>query len=185
MYIQRYIPHLPAAGEVVIFDRSWYNRAGVERVLGFCTPEQSERFLDMTPAVEKAMVDSGIMLLKYWLEVGEDEQTKRLQSRVDDPRKIWKLSEMDLQVVLTLVRLRPGPRRDVRHDEQRVGAVARGPHRRQAARSAEPHHPPARSAALHAAGDEAGDVPGAPGTGRLPRSRPVAVARADGVLTRT
>jgi polyphosphate kinase len=97
MYVQRYIPHLPAAGEVVIFDRSWYNRAGVERVIGFCTEEQTKRFLDMVPGVEQAMVDSGILLLKYWLEVGEAEQTKRLQARVDDPRKIWKLSDMDLK----------------------------------------------------------------------------------------
>jgi polyphosphate kinase 2 len=97
MYVQRYIQHLPAAREVVIFDRSWYNRAGVERVMGFCTPEDTKRFLEMTPAVEQAMVDSGITLLKYWLEVGEAEQTKRLQARVDDPRKIWKLSDMDLR----------------------------------------------------------------------------------------
>ncbi len=97
MYIQRYIPHLPAAGEVVIFDRSWYNRAGVERVMGFCTEEQAKRFLEQVPDVEEAMVDSGIILLKYWLEVGEEEQTKRLQSRIDDPRKIWKLSDMDLK----------------------------------------------------------------------------------------
>ncbi len=97
MYIQRYIPHLPAAGEVVIFDRSWYNRAGVERVMGFCTEEQAQRFLQMAPGVEQAIVDSGVVLLKYWLEVGEAEQTKRLQSRVDDPRKIWKLSDMDLK----------------------------------------------------------------------------------------
>src|SRR5271165_3086681 len=76
MYIQRYIPHLPAAGEVVIFDRSWYNRAGVELVMGFCTPEQTEKFLDQLPQVEKAMVDSGIILLKYWLEVSEEEQTR-------------------------------------------------------------------------------------------------------------
>ena len=96
MYIQRYVPHFPAAREVVIFDRSWYNRAGVERVLGFCTPEESERFMELLPAVEKAMVDSGILLLKYWLEVGEKEQTRRLQRRIDDPRKIWKLSDMDL-----------------------------------------------------------------------------------------
>jgi polyphosphate kinase 2 len=97
MYIQRYVPHLPAAGEVVIFDRSWYNRAGVERVMGFCTEEQSQRFLQQVPDVERAMVDSGITLLKYWLEIGEAEQTKRLQARVDDPRKIWKLSDMDLK----------------------------------------------------------------------------------------
>jgi polyphosphate kinase len=97
MYVQRYIPHLPAAGEVVIFDRSWYNRAGVERVMGFCTEEQAKRFLSMVPGVEQAMVDSGILLVKYWLEVSEEEQTRRLQSRIDDPRKIWKLSDMDLE----------------------------------------------------------------------------------------
>jgi polyphosphate kinase 2 len=96
MYVQRYISHFPAAGEVVIFDRSWYNRAGVERVMGFCTAEQSRRFLEQVPAVEKAMVDSGIHLLKYWLEVSPAEQTRRLESRIDDPRKIWKLSDMDL-----------------------------------------------------------------------------------------
>jgi polyphosphate kinase len=97
MYLQRYIPHLPAAGEVVIFDRSWYNRAGVERVMGFCTPEETDRFLAQVPGVEKAMVDSGILLLKYWLEVSADEQTRRLESRINDPRKIWKLSDMDLK----------------------------------------------------------------------------------------
>jgi polyphosphate kinase 2 len=96
MYIQRYIPHFPAAGEVTIFDRSWYNRAGVERVMGFCTEEQAQFFLEMLPAVEKAMVDSGILLVKYWLEVSPDEQTRRLESRIDDPRKVWKLTEMDL-----------------------------------------------------------------------------------------
>src|SRR6476469_7294244 len=97
MYLQRYVPHLPAAGEVASFDRSWYNRAGVERVMGYCTPTETERFLEQVPAVEKAMVDSGIYLLKYWLEVGADEQTRRLQSRMQDPRKIWKLSDMDLK----------------------------------------------------------------------------------------
>jgi polyphosphate kinase 2 len=97
MYVQRYIPHFPAAGEVIIFDRSWYNRAGVERVMGFCTDEEAKRFLDQVPAVEKAMVDSGILLVKYWLEVSADEQTRRLESRIDDPRKVWKLSDMDLK----------------------------------------------------------------------------------------
>jgi polyphosphate kinase 2 len=97
MYIQRYLPHFPAAGEVVIFDRSWYNRAGVEPVMGFCTPEESERFLGLVPEVEKAMADDGILLLKYWLEVGPGEQTRRLKSRINDPRKIWKLSDMDLK----------------------------------------------------------------------------------------
>ena len=97
MYIQRYIQHFPAAGEVVIFDRSWYNRAGVEPVMGFCAPEETERFLELAPAVEKAMADSGIVLLKYWLEVSAAEQTRRLESRINDPRKIWKLSDMDLK----------------------------------------------------------------------------------------
>lgn len=97
MYIQRYMQHFPAAGEVVIFDRSWYNRAGVEPVMGFCTPEQTARFLEMVPATEKAIVDSGILLIKYWLEVSQEEQTRRLESRIDDPRKTWKLSDMDLQ----------------------------------------------------------------------------------------
>ena len=97
MYVQRYVPHFPAAGEVVIFDRSWYNRGGVEHVMGFCTDEQAARFLELVPGVERAMVDSGILLVKYWLEVGPDEQTRRLQSRIDDPRKVWKLSDMDLK----------------------------------------------------------------------------------------
>jgi polyphosphate kinase 2 len=97
MYIQRYMSHFPAAGEVVIFDRSWYNRAGVEPVMGFCTPQQTARFLEMVPATEKAIVDSGITLVKYWLEVSPEEQTRRLESRIDDPRKVWKLSHMDLE----------------------------------------------------------------------------------------
>jgi polyphosphate kinase 2 len=97
IYIQRYLSHFPAAGEVVIFDRSWYNRAGVERVMGFCKPEETERFLELAPGVEKLMVESGILLLKYWLEVSADEQTRRLQSRINDPRKIWKLSDLDLK----------------------------------------------------------------------------------------
>jgi polyphosphate kinase 2 len=97
MYLQRYIPHLPAAGEIVIFDRSWYNRAGVERVLGFCSEEQAKRFLAGVPLVEKAIVESGVILLKYWLEVSPDEQTRRLKSRITDGRKIWKLSPMDIK----------------------------------------------------------------------------------------
>jgi len=97
MYIQRYLPHMPAAGEIVIFDRSWYNRAGVERVMGFCSEEQARRFLQMAPTAEKVMVESGIILLKYWLEVSEEEQTRRLTARIDDGRKTWKLSPMDLK----------------------------------------------------------------------------------------
>ncbi len=97
MYFQRYVPHLPAAGEVVIFDRSWYNRAGVERVMGFCTEEQAQKFLELIPAVERVIVESGVILLKYWLEVSEEQQTMRLQSRIEDPRKTWKLSPLDLK----------------------------------------------------------------------------------------
>jgi polyphosphate kinase len=96
MYLQRYVPHLPSASEVVVFDRSWYNRAGVERVMGFCTEEQAEQFLEAVPGVERAIVDSGVILLKYWLEVGPEEQARRLASRINDPRKIWKLSDLDL-----------------------------------------------------------------------------------------
>jgi polyphosphate kinase 2 len=97
MYVQRYLPHLPAAGEIAIFDRSWYNRAGVERVMGYCTEDQAKSFLQVVPAVEKAIVDSGTILLKYWLEVGQEEQSRRMQERINDPRKIWKLSPMDLK----------------------------------------------------------------------------------------
>ncbi|MDM0106989.1 polyphosphate kinase 2 [Variovorax sp. J22R24] len=97
MYVQRYLPHLPAAGEVVIFDRSWYNRAGVERVMGFCTEEMAQEFLRGVPLVERAILDSGVILLKYWLEVGHEEQTRRLEARIHDPRKVWKLSPMDIK----------------------------------------------------------------------------------------
>ena len=97
MYAQRYVTHFPAAGEVVIFDRSWYNRAGVERVMGFCSEAQAKRFLDLVPSFEKMMIDSGIILIKYWLEVSPEEQTRRLSQRIDDGRKIWKLSPMDLK----------------------------------------------------------------------------------------
>ena len=97
MYVQRYLGHLPAAGEVVIFDRSWYNRAGVELVMGFTPEAQVEKFLRTAPLVEKAMVDSGIILIKYWLEVSMEEQTRRLEARIKDGRKIWKLTSMDLK----------------------------------------------------------------------------------------
>lgn len=97
MYMQRYLPHLPAAGEVVIFDRSWYNRAGVERVMGFCTDEQLDKFLKSTPLVERAIVESGVILLKYWLEVSPEEQERRLRARIEDGRKTWKLTAMDIK----------------------------------------------------------------------------------------
>lgn len=96
MYVQRYMQHFPAAGEVVIFDRSWYNRAGVEHVMGFCTKEQHSRFLQLCPEFEKYMVDGGIQLIKIWLEVSDDEQKRRFKMRIDDPIRQWKLSPMDL-----------------------------------------------------------------------------------------
>ncbi len=97
LYVQRYVAELPSAGEVVIFDRSWYNRAGVERVMGFCTEEQTRQFLEGVAGMEKNIVQADIVLLKYWLEVSEEEQTRRLEQRIADGRKIWKLSEMDLK----------------------------------------------------------------------------------------
>jgi polyphosphate kinase 2 len=96
MYSQRYIPHMPAAGEIVMFDRSWYNRAGVEYVLGFCTPDERERFLRVVPSFERLMVENGIILLKYWLEVSNEEQARRFQARIEDPLRQWKLSKTDL-----------------------------------------------------------------------------------------
>jgi len=97
MYLQRYIAHLPAAGEIVIFDRSWYNRAGVERVMGFCTEEQAKRFLQIVPEFEHVVTESGTILLKYWLEISPEEQTRRLKARINDGRKTWKLSPMDIE----------------------------------------------------------------------------------------
>lgn len=96
MYIQRYMSHFPASGEVVIFDRSWYNRAGVEHVMGFCTPKQHQRFLELCPVVEKYIIDGGIKLIKIWLEVGDEEQKRRFEARISDPLRQWKLSPMDL-----------------------------------------------------------------------------------------
>jgi len=96
MYLQRYMPHFPAGGEIVIFDRSWYNRAGVERVMGFATDDQYERFLKITPSFEEQLVENGIILIKLWLEVGNKEQERRFLARMDDPLRQWKLSNMDL-----------------------------------------------------------------------------------------
>jgi polyphosphate kinase 2 (PPK2 family) len=97
MYIQRYIPHFPAAGEIVIFDRSWYNRAGVEYVMGFCSKEQHDHFLELCPLVERYIVDGGIQLIKFWLEVGKEEQARRFEARIEDPLRQWKLSPMDIE----------------------------------------------------------------------------------------
>lgn len=97
MYMQRYVERLPAGGEVVIFDRSWYNRAGVEHVMGFCSPEQHKRFLELCPVVEQFIIDSGIRLIKIWLEVGQEEQERRFKARISDPLRQWKLSPMDIE----------------------------------------------------------------------------------------
>ena len=97
IYIQRYVEHFPAAGEIVLFDRSWYNRAGVERVMGFCSDEDYDRFLQVCPAWERDVINSGIMLIKYWFDVSKEEQTRRFTQRISDPRKTWKLSPMDLE----------------------------------------------------------------------------------------
>jgi polyphosphate kinase len=97
MYMQRYMEHFPVSGEIMLFDRSWYNRAGVERVMGFCSDAQYKRFLEVCPAVERFITDAGVKLIKYWFEVSQEEQTRRFQDRIDDPRKIWKLSPMDLE----------------------------------------------------------------------------------------
>ena len=121
MYLQRYVPHLPAAGEVVIFDRSWYNRAGVERVMGFCTEEQAQGFLKVAPLFEKAMVDSGIILLKYWLEVSPEEQTRRLETaHRRRPQDLEALADGP-EILRPLVRLLAGARRHVRGHRHRHG----------------------------------------------------------------
>ena len=184
MYVQRYLSHFPAAGEVVIFDRSWYNRAGVERVMGFCTPEQSERFLEQVPAVEKAMVDSGIILVKYWLEVSPDEQTRRLEGRIHDPRKIWKLTDMDLKSY--------GRWDDYSRARDAMFAATDTPwapwydraHGRQEAGAAQHHQPPAEQGALRAArAREVIELPKRKVTATVRGAGPAAEAHPDAVLT--
>jgi polyphosphate kinase 2 len=96
-YFQRYVPHLPAAGEIVLFDRSWYNRAGIEKVMGFCTQDQYKEFLRICPGFEEALIRSGVMLFKYWLDISEEEQKERFQERLDNPMKQWKISPMDMK----------------------------------------------------------------------------------------
>ena len=183
MYIQRYIRHFPAAGEVVIFDRSWYNRAGVERVMGFCTKEQTERFLEQVPEVEQAMVDSGIILLKYWLEVSPEEQTRRLESRIDDPRKIWKLSDMDLKSYSRWYDYSRARDAMFLATDTAWAPMVRRRHQRQEARPAQHHQPPAQPdpvRAAHAEGLRAAE----PSEGRgLPRARPSAAPHSDTILS--
>ena len=145
-YFQRYIDHLPAAGELVLFDRSWYNRAGVEHVMGFCTKEEYSRFLHQCPIFERLLVEDGILLRKYWFSVSDEEQQHRFKSRLHDPLRRWKLSPMDLRVDHPLGRLLPGQGRDVCPHRHPRGAVARGGERGQAARPHQHDRPPAQHA---------------------------------------
>ena len=128
-YFQRYVAHLPAAGEMVIFDRSWYNRAGVEKVMGYCTEEQYQEFLRSCPEFERMLVRSGIQLIKYWFSVSNEEQERRFQRRIQDPTKRWKLSPMDLESRERWVEYSQGQGCDVRRDRYQAGAVVRGPFR--------------------------------------------------------
>jgi polyphosphate kinase 2 len=141
MYMQRYIKHLPAAGEIVIFDRSWYNRAGVERVMGFTPEAKVRKFLTTAPLVENAIVTSGIILLKYWLEVSEEEQERRLKARAADGRKLWKLSPMDLESFSRWYDYSRARDEMFAATGFSARAVVRRAHRRQAARAPQ-HHPP-------------------------------------------
>jgi polyphosphate kinase 2 len=126
-YFQRYVAHLPAAGEIVLFDRSWYNRAGIECVMGFCTLEEYRRFLHQSPIFERLLVDDGIRLVKYWFSVSDDEQERRFRSRLEDPLRSWKLSPIDLESPCSLGRILEGEGRDVRPYGCRGGAlVCRG-----------------------------------------------------------
>ncbi len=183
MYVQRYLQHFPAAGEVVIFDRSWYNRAGVERVMGFCSEDDAVRFLALAPLVERAMVDSGIILLKYWLEVSQEEQTRRIESRINDPRKVWKLSPMDLKsynrwyaysrardemFAATNTEFAPWHVADSNDKE---------------ARAAEHHQPPARAAPLRLTAPQARPATSSREAKRLPRARLLPPVHPSQVLT--
>ena len=141
-YFQRYVPHLPAAGEMVLFDRSWYNRAGVERVMGFCSDEEYSEFMRSCPEFERMLVRSGILLVKYWFSVSDEEQERRFQGRIKDPTKRWKLSPMDLESRRLWRRVLTGQGRYVPAHRHQAGAVVRGRGRRQEARPAELHPPP-------------------------------------------
>jgi polyphosphate kinase 2 (PPK2 family) len=138
MYVQRYMQHFPAAGEIVIFDRSWYNRAGVEYVMGFCSKEEYRRFLEVCPEVERFIVDAGVQLIKFWLEVGDEEQKRRFEARIDDPLRQWKLSTMDMPSRSKWYAYSRA-RDQMLEATDTERAVAYRPFRRQAPRAAEPH----------------------------------------------
>ena len=138
-YFQRYVAHLPAAGEMVIFDRSWYNRAGVEWVMGYCTDEQYQEFLRSCPEFERMLVRAGIQLIKYWFSVSNEEQERRFQRRIQDPTKRWKLSPMDLRIARAVGRVLESQGRDVRRHRHQAGPVVRGALRLQEVGPAELH----------------------------------------------
>ena len=142
-YFQRYVAHLPAAGEIVLFDRSWYNRAGVERVMGFCTDEEYEEFLRTCPQFERELVRSGIILIKYWLSVSDEEQERRFQARIDNPAKRWKLSPMDLEARARWVDYAEAKDEMFAYTDIQESAVVRRRRRRQEGGAAEPDQPPA------------------------------------------
>ena len=140
LFLQRYMEHFPAGGEIVIFDRSWYNRAGVEYVMGFCRPRAStSAFLSLCPQIEKYVVDAGIILIKLWLEVGMEEQERRFKARIEDPHAAVEAEPDGYRILPALVRLFARPRHDVQGDRIEARAVARYPLRRQAAGAAELH----------------------------------------------
>ncbi len=146
-YFQRYVPHLPAAGEMVLFDRSWYNRAGVEQVMGFSTPKQVEAFLDQTPRFERLLVDDGVLLFKYWLTVDQVRQEERFAERVADPMKRWKLSPIDVKARDAVRRLHQGAGGDARSHAHQTRALDAGGLQRPAAGPAGADTRPARSPA--------------------------------------
>ena len=137
--MQRYLQHFPAAGEVVIFDRSWYNRAGVEHVMGFCSDKEHKRFLELCPQIEKFLVEGGVTLIKLWLEVSDDEQKKRFEARIDDPVRQWKLSPMDLPSRTRWYDYSRARDQMLAKTDTRICAVVPRPIRRQADRAVEHH----------------------------------------------
>ena len=156
VYLQRYLQHFPAAGEVVIFDRSWYNRAGVEHVMGFCSDKEHKRFLELCPQIEKFMIEGGVILIKLWMEVSDEEQKRRFEARIEDPVRQWKLSPMDLSVAHALVRLLPRARHHAEEDRHAHRPVAHRPVGRQ-------EDGPAEHDRAHPLGDSAQETQGREG----------------------
>ena len=171
-YFQRYIAHLPAGGEIVLFDRSWYNRAGVERVMGFCTEEEYHRFFRQCPAFERMLIDDGIILVKYWFSVSDEEQERRFKDRLNDPLKRWKLSDMDLEGRKRWVAVLKGERRDVRPLRPAGLAVVRGRGRRQEAGPAQLHRPSPVDDPLRGAPTAQAQAGAAAAGGQLPAAAP-------------